>query len=85
MGKFNRYQSDKERYGKCEVCHQYLPIESYFCEGDQIVCYQCNTKHTLQSFDPVMLAIVHRSLPLVDEIFTFSQKTLKKNVAANWM
>lgn len=58
MGKFNKHQSDRERFGKCEICLEYIPVEYYFNEGDQITCYECGTEYTILSKNPVKLAIL---------------------------
>lgn len=58
MGKFNKHQSDRERFGKCEICLEYIPVEYYFNEGDLITCYECGTEYTLVNKNPVKLAVV---------------------------
>ncbi|WP_136810786.1 hypothetical protein [Desulfosediminicola flagellatus] len=58
MGKFNKHQSDRERFGKCEICLEYIPVEYYFGEGDTIVCYECGTEYSLISKNPVKLAML---------------------------
>lgn len=58
MGKFNKHQSDRERFGKCEICLEYIPVEYYFSQGDQITCYECGTDYTLISKNPVKLAML---------------------------
>lgn len=57
MGKFNKHQSDRDRFGKCIICMEYIPIEYYFSKGDEIVCYECGTEYTLISKTPVELAL----------------------------
>jgi hypothetical protein len=58
MGKFNKHQSDRERFGKCEICLEYIPVEYYFNEGDTIVCYECGTEYSLASKHPVKLSML---------------------------
>lgn len=58
MGKFNKHQGDRERFGKCEICLEYIPVEYYFGVGDTIVCYECGTEYTITSKNPVRLAMV---------------------------
>lgn len=58
MGKFNKHQSDRERFGKCEICLNYIPVEYYFSEGDQITCYECGTDYTLIQKNPVKLTML---------------------------
>lgn len=57
MGKFNKHQGDSERFGKCEICLNYIPIEYYFGKGDSVVCYECGTEYILTSKNPVQLAL----------------------------
>ena len=57
MGKFNKTQSDKERFGRCDICLEYIPVEYYFGQGDLITCYECGTEYTLISKNPVKLSI----------------------------
>jgi hypothetical protein len=57
MGKFNKHQGDRERFGKCEICLEYIPVEYYFSKGDTIICYECGTEYTLVSKNPVKLVI----------------------------
>lgn len=57
MGKFNKHQGDRERFGKCEICLEYIPVEYYFSKGDTIICYECGTEYTLVSKSPVKLVI----------------------------
>ncbi len=58
MGKFNKHQGDRERFGKCDICLEYIPVEYYFGVGDTIVCYECGTEYTISSKNPVRLAMV---------------------------
>lgn len=58
MGKFNKHQSDRERFGRCEICLEFIPVEYYFGEGDTIVCYECGTEYTLASKHPVKLTML---------------------------
>lgn len=57
MGKFNKHQTDREKFGKCLICLEYIPIEYYFNEGDTIVCYECGTEYKLTTKFPVKLTI----------------------------
>lgn len=57
MGKYNKHQSDRQRFGKCEICLEYIAIEYYFNKGDQITCYECGTEYLLVSKNPVKLTI----------------------------
>lgn len=57
MGKFNKYQGDSEKFGKCEICLNYIPIEYYFGDGDAVVCYECGTEYILTSRYPIRLSI----------------------------
>jgi len=61
MGKFNKHQSDRERFGKCSICLEYIPIEYYFAQGDTVVCYECGTEYILTSKNPVRLSIMEGS------------------------
>ncbi|BHH86117.1 hypothetical protein [Desulforhopalus sp. 52FAK] len=58
MAKFNKHQSDRERLGKCEICLEYISVEYYLSEGDQIACYECGTEYTLLSKSPVKLVMM---------------------------
>ena len=58
MGKFNKHQGDREKFGKCSICMEYIPIEYYFSQGDAIVCYECGTEYVLSSKDPVKLTML---------------------------
>ncbi len=55
MKKIDKHQTDRRRFGKCEICMEYIPIEYYFGTGDAIVCYECGTEYVLSSKDPVKL------------------------------
>ena len=55
MGKRNKHQKDRERFGKCQICLGYIPIEYYFGVGDEITCYECGTAYFIESKDPVKL------------------------------
>jgi len=61
MGKFNKHQSDRERFGKCVICLEYIPVEYYFNTGDTLVCYECGTEYTILSKNPVKLKILEDS------------------------
>ncbi len=58
MGKFNKHQADRDRFGKCVICLEYIPIEYYFSEGDEIICNECGSAYTLTSKNPVKLSMV---------------------------
>lgn len=58
MGKFNNHQGDRERFGKCEICLELIPIEYYFSTGDTIVCYECGTEYNIISKTPVKLTML---------------------------
>lgn len=58
MGKFNKHQGDRDRFGKCEICMEYIPIEYYFTKGDEITCYECGTEYEILSKDPVKLSML---------------------------
>ena len=55
MGKVNKHQSDRDRFGKCQICLGYIPIEYYFGIGDEIDCYECGTAYIIESKSPVKL------------------------------
>lgn len=57
MSRFNRQQDDRGRFGKCDICLEYIPVEYYFGEGDSIVCYECGTEYVLTSKNPVKLTM----------------------------
>ncbi len=57
MGKFNKHQTDRDRFGKCVVCMEYIPIEYYFNEGNSIVCHECGTEYALTSKNLVRLSM----------------------------
>ena len=61
MGKFNKHQGDGERFGKCEICMEFIPIEYYFNRGDEITCYECGTDYTILSKSPVKLSMLEAS------------------------
>ncbi len=58
MGKFNKRQGDGERFGKCEICMEYIPIEYYFNKGDEITCYECGTEYIILSKTPIKLSML---------------------------
>ena len=55
MAKVNKKQTERGRFGKCDICMEYIPIEYYFSQGDTIVCYECGTEYVLTSKDPIKL------------------------------
>ena len=66
MGKFNKHQTDRDRFGKCEICLEYIPIEYYFGEGDTIVCYECGTEYVLTSKNPIKISIAEGGIEVDD-------------------
>lgn len=58
MGTFNNHQSDRNRFGKCEICLNYIPVEHYFSKGDEIVCYECGTEYIISSKKPIKLSMI---------------------------
>lgn len=58
MSKFNKHQSDRERFGKCQICLGYIPVEYYFSKGDEIICYECGTEYIVASKNPVKLEMI---------------------------
>ena len=61
MGKFSKHHADNYRFGKCDICNEYIPIEYYFSKGDLIVCSECGTEYILTSKSPVKLSIAEGS------------------------
>ncbi len=61
MGKLNKNRSDGERFWKCDICMELIPIEYYFNEGDEITCYECGTDYKLASKMPVKLTTLTSS------------------------
>lgn len=61
MGKLGKHRNDRDRFGKCEICLKYIPVEYYFSKGDEIVCYECGTEYIISSKDPVKLNMVQDS------------------------
>ena len=66
MGRLNPRQGDRNRFGRCEICLELIPIEYYFSTGDTIVCYECSTEYTLTSKNPVKLSLIEKSYDPVD-------------------
>lgn len=66
MGKKN--QIDRERFGRCEICMELIPIEYYFNKGDEITCYECGTEYIILSKAPVKLSLLEGSYD-PDEIY----------------
>ena len=60
MGRFNKHHAEKNRFEKCEICSEYIPIEYYLAQGDLIVCYECGTEYILTSKNPVKLSIAEK-------------------------
>ncbi len=58
MAKVTKKQGERERFGKCSICMEYIPIEYYFSTNDTIVCYECGTEYVLTSKDPVKLTML---------------------------
>lgn len=57
MGKFNKHQKDRERFCKCEICLETIPVQYYFSIGDTIVCHECGTEYILESKNPLKLTM----------------------------
>ncbi|MBM9606022.1 hypothetical protein [Desulfopila inferna] len=55
MSTFNKHHGDRERFGKCQICLEYIPIEYYFGIGDTIMCYGCGSEYVIESKNPVKL------------------------------
>ena len=55
MGKNNKRDRETERFGKCQICLGYIPIEYYLRVGDLIECHECGTNYTIKSKNPVKL------------------------------
>ena len=58
MAKFNKHQGDRDRFGRCEICLELIPIEYYFNKGDTITCYECGTDYTIVTKNPVKLVML---------------------------
>lgn len=58
MGKLNKHKSDRERFGKCDICMELIPVEYYFDEGDEITCRECGTDYILVTKVPVKLSML---------------------------
>lgn len=71
MSTFNKHQRDRDRFAKCEICLSSIPIEYYFGEGDEIICYECGTTYTIISKNPVKVgfADAHYDDDDADETF----------------
>lgn len=63
MESYNTHILDGERFGKCEVCLEYLPLEHYFKKGDTIICKECETEYSIVSLNPVKLSIINNRYP----------------------
>ena len=57
MGNLTKHQRDREQFGKCQICLEYIPIEYYFGIGDTIICYGCNSEYVIESKNPVKLTL----------------------------
>ena len=57
MGKFNKHHGARERFGKCDICLEYIPVEYYFNKGDSLVCYESGTEYIFSSKNPVKLTM----------------------------
>ncbi|WP_319549088.1 hypothetical protein [Desulfogranum marinum] len=55
MTKKKHHTVDAERFAKCQICLNNIPVEYYFNKGDEIICYECGTEYTLISKSPVKL------------------------------
>lgn len=60
MGRANKHQADNNRFEKCEICSEYIPIMHYLAKGDLVVCYECGTEYILTSKKPVKLSIAEK-------------------------
>jgi hypothetical protein len=58
MAKFNKHHGDGERFVKCEICMELIPIEYNFSKGDEIACYECGTEYLITSNFPVKLSML---------------------------
>jgi len=55
------HKRDVERFGKCDICLEIIPIENYFRIGDEITCHECSTECTILSKDQVKLTMIEAS------------------------
>ena len=58
MGKLNYQQGERNRFGTCDICLKSIPVQYYFCKGDEIVCYECGTEYIIKSKNPVKLSMI---------------------------
>lgn len=54
-------KGDVERFGKCNICLEIIPIEYYFSIGNEIKCHECSTEYTILSKQPVKLTMIEAS------------------------
>ncbi len=57
MGKLNKQHQDRERFGKCEICLENIPIEFISVSVIRLFAIECGTEYVLKSKTPVKLAI----------------------------
>ena len=57
MAKATKKKAEAEKFGRCDICMEYIPIEYYFTQGDAIICSGCGTEYVLTSKDPVKLTM----------------------------
>ena len=55
------HKGSVERFGKCDICLEIIPIEYYFSIGDEITCHECGTEYKILSKDPVKLTTLKDS------------------------
>ena len=58
MKKNNESDGVTEKFGKCQTCLGYIPIEHYFGVGDLIDCSDCETSYIIESKSPVKLSMI---------------------------
>ncbi|MGW8195864.1 MAG: hypothetical protein ACWGOX_16535 [Desulforhopalus sp.] len=62
-------QLDRERFGRCDICNEPIPIEFYFNKGDEVTCYECGSEYIIISRAPVKLSLLEGSYD-PDEIYS---------------
>lgn len=65
MTKNTKHPESGERFGRCEICLELIPIEYYFHKGDIITCYECGTEYEILSKTPVKL-LMHEDVHDLD-------------------
>lgn len=76
MGRFNRYQSDQDLFGKCAVCSGVIHLEHYFSIGEFVICETCGTEHILGQKYPVILTYSNRTFDPKDYFMQYSSGKL---------